>query len=103
MNRVTAYARERPLDDEAGDAAMRLGRVGLGKDQEVVGHIGQADPGLLAVENVEVAVAACGGLHAGGVGAAVRLGQAVASQLRATGLRREVLLLLLLAAPLQQR
>ena len=97
------YAGEAPLDDERRDAPMPFLRVGLGEDQEVVGHVRQGDPHLLAVEDVDVPLTAGPGAHPGHVGARARLGEAVARDFFAFGLGDEVLLLLFLGAPLQER
>ena len=53
--------------------------VVLGPDEGDVGDAAVADPHLHAVEDVEVAVGAGGGLHRTGVGAAVVLGEAEAA------------------------
>ena len=46
------------LEHERGDALVPLRAVDAGEDEEVVGEVRQADPDLLAVEAVGVAVAA---------------------------------------------
>ncbi len=82
---------------------MLRGRVGLREDQRVVGDRRVGDPVLLAVQDVDVAVAARRRLHRGDVGARGRLGQAEAGELLALRLRREPAVLLLLARVAQQR
>ena len=49
-----------PFDDERGHALVPLLAVDRGEDQEVVGEVRQADPDLLPVEAICVAVATCG-------------------------------------------
>src|SRR5436190_14870530 len=60
LHGVGAEALEAALDDEGAEAAvvalLLLFLVGPGDDQEVVGHVGQADPVLLPVQDVAVAL-----------------------------------------------
>src|ERR687888_1594955 len=51
------------LDDEGGDALVLRGRVRLREDERVVGDRGVRDPVLLAVQDVDGALAARGRLH----------------------------------------
>src|SRR5690606_39889157 len=79
----------------------RLGPgVGLGKDEKVMGHIGQADPDLFAVEDVDLTLPLRRGAHGLYVGTSVRFGEAKTANLLAARLRRPEALLLLLRPPL---
>ena len=98
-----AEAGEGSLDDEGGDALVPLRAIDAGEDEEVIGGVAQADPDLRAVEDVAIAVAARRAGQLAGVGADARLGEAERRQLLAARLRHEVLLLLLLGPPLQER
>ena len=80
--------------EEAADDTV----VVLGPDEGDVGDAAVADPHLDAVEDVEVAVGAGGGLHGAGIGAAVVLGEAEATDDLAGGHLGEVAPLLLLGA-----
>ena len=96
----------RPLDDERADARdvapLLLLAVAPGEDEEVIGHVGQRDPGLLPGQH-PVAVALHGHrLDRPHVAARPRLGQAVAADLLAARLGDEILPALLLGAPAQQ-
>ncbi len=104
VNAAGGHAREVPLDDETADTAIgRLGpRVRLGEEQEVVGHVRQADPHLLAVEDVVVAFAAGGGAERGHIGARAGLAQREGGDLLASRLGNQVPLPLGFAAPLQE-
>ena len=76
---------------EAGDAALAV--VGRAQERRVeVGVAAVGDPGLLAAGQPAVVARACArGPHRGGVGAGVRLGQAVgAEQLPADHVRQQV-------------
>ena len=79
------------------------GRVGLREDELVIRDRRVRDPVLLAVEDVGVALAACGCAHRGHVRAGARLRQAEAGELLAARLRHQVALFLLLGAVAQQR
>ncbi len=65
-------------DEEAGDAVAVVG--GARHHLVEVGVAAVGGPGLRAVEDVGVAVAARGRPHRGGVGAGVRLGEAVGAE-----------------------
>ncbi len=71
---------------------------GAGHDLVEVGVPAVGRPGLRAVEDVVVAVPPCRRPHRGGVGARVRLGEAVGAQQRAAEHLGEPALLLLLGA-----
>ncbi len=90
------------LEHERGHALVLLRPVDAGEDEEVVGEVGQGDPHLLAVEPVDVAVAAGGRRQVAGVRADARLGQAERGELLATRLRDQPALTLLLGPPLQE-
>src|SRR4051794_38128650 len=90
-------------DDEAGEAAMLLLRVGLGEDQGEVGDVAEADPHLLAADRPAVLGLGRAGALVGGVGAGVGLGQAEAAEPLAGAESRQPLLFLLLGAPLLDR
>src|SRR6185436_14355921 len=106
FQRAAREAFERALDDErahpGGVALLLLLQVGPGDHEEVVGDIRQRDPRLLAVQDVPVALLDGRRLDRARVAARARLGQAVARELVALGLRREVSLLLIVRAPGEQ-
>ena len=103
MERAGRQARHPALEQERRDAPVLLRAVDRGEHQEVVGEVGEADPDLLAVEHVAVAVAARGGREVGGVGAHAGLGQPERRQLLAPRLGHQPALPLLLGPPLEQR
>ena len=72
--------------------------IGDGHDRVPLGDAGVGDPGLGAVEHPGVAVETGAGLHRGGVGAGLALGEAVADHRLAGGDRGQHLLLHALAA-----
>ncbi len=78
-------------------------RVGLREDERVVGHGGVGDPVLLAVQDVDVALAAGRRAHGCDVRASGRLGQPEARELLPARLRDEVPLLLLVVGVAEQR
>src|SRR4051812_8269790 len=82
--------------DEAGDAAMAGVLVGLRVDGVPVGVLTVGDEALGAVDDPLIALLHRAGLHAGDVGAGVRLGQAERRELRLLTEHPEVLLLELL-------
>ena len=75
------------LEHEGADSLVRRRRVGLREDELVVGDRRVRDPVLLAVQDVDVALAARGRPHRGDVGAGARLGQPEAGELLALRLR----------------
>jgi len=91
------------LDDEGRDAPVLLRPVERGEEEEMVGHVAQADPDLGAVEDVRVALATGCRLEVGRVRPDARLGKGEGRQLLALGLRHEEAPLLVLRAPLQER
>src|SRR3989442_5859324 len=107
LDRVRAEALERALHDEGAEPAvvpaLLLLLVGPGEDDEVVGDVGEADPHLLAVEDVTVALAHRGGLDADRIAPRVGLGEPVGGDLLPPRLGGQVLLLLVVAAPAQER
>ena len=107
LDRVGAEALEAPLHDEGAEAAvvapLLLLLVGPGEDDEMVGHVGEADPDLLAVQHVPVALADRGRLDAHRVASRVGLGEAIGGYLLPPRLGGEVSLLLLVGAPAPQR
>ena len=78
-----------PLDDKRRDPVWSrfffFSWSRPGEDEEVVGHVGERDPHLLAVQNVVVALAHRGRLDPDRVGAGVRLGQPKGAELLALG------------------
>ena len=98
---------EAALDDEGADpggvALLLLVQVRPGKDEEVVGDVGQRDPHLLAGDEIAIPLLDRDGLNAADVAAGGRFGQAVGRDLLALRLRHEVALLLVLGAPGQER
>ena len=91
------------LEEERRDPLVLRRRIGLRKDERVVGDRCVRDPVLRAVEDIDVALAPGGPLHGGDVGARGRLGQPEAGQLLAARLRREPALLLLLGPVAEER
>ena len=75
-----------------------LVRVGAGHHREQVGLVGVGDVALGPVQHVDVAIAPGPGLHRGGVGARVRLGEGEGSDDLAGGDAGEVAGLLLVVA-----
>ena len=76
------------FDEEAADAPLLLGDGGVfdfGPDDGDVGDAAGGDPHLFSVEDVVVAVFACAGSHASGVGAEVGFGEAEAAEFFAGG------------------
>ena len=69
----------------------------------MIGDVGERDPALLAVQDVDAALLDRGRLNRPRIAAGAGFGQAVARDLLALRLRHEVLLLLRLGAPRQQR
>ncbi len=69
------------FDHKSADALVCRPRIGitLGKPQEMMGLGGQADPHLLAVNDVIIAIAPGRRAHAGHVGPGARFGKAEAS------------------------
>src|SRR3954469_13831612 len=90
-------------DDEAGEPAVLLLRVGLGEDQGKVRDVAEADPHLLAADRPAVLGLGRAGPEVGGVGAGVGLGQPEAAEALAGAGPRQPLLFLLLASPLLDR
>ena len=83
-------------DQERGDAAaVACLAAGAGHDHVVLGLVDAGVPGLLAVDRPLVAVALGVGLHVGGVGAVVGLGDAEGEPLGALEHPLDPLLLLL--------
>ena len=91
------------LEQKGRDPAPATGAIDRGKDQEVVGDVGEADPDLAAVQDVAAVDAPGGGLEVRGVGSDVGLGQAERRELLAARLRHEPAPALLLRPPLQDR
>ena len=92
------------VDEQVGQPAVLLG-LGVGTDDEdaPVGDVRPARPHLLAVDDPLVAVEDGPGLRPGKVGAAAGLGEALAPDLLAGQQRSQVALLLLVAAPRDDR
>jgi hypothetical protein len=93
-------ARRGGRHQEAGDALLAGGLVGDGEDDGDIGVLAGGDVVLDAVEHEMVAVTVGAGGDGGGVGAGVRLGQAEAAELLATGQRLEPFFLLGIGAVL---
>ena len=102
VERAGREALHAPLQHEGGDAPVALRAVDRGEDEEVVGDVGEADPDLLAVEHVGVAVAASGRGEVAGVRADARLREAERGELLALRLGHEPALLLLVRPPLHE-
>src|SRR6266540_2833025 len=102
VQRRRGEAAEPPLDDEGRDGPMTLRPVQRGEDEEVVGDVRQADPDLLAVEDVAVAAPSGRRLECAGVRAHPGLGEPERGELFAPRLGHEVALALVLAPPLEE-
>jgi hypothetical protein len=107
LQRPAREALESALDDEGADARgillLLLLEVAPAEHQEVIGDVGQRDPHLLAGQMVPVPLLDRRRLHAAHVAAGGRLGEAVGRDLPALRLRHQVLLLLRLSTPGEQR
>ena len=105
--RAAGEALEGSLDDEGADARRialpLLVEVRPCEDQEVIRHVGERDPHLLARDHVAIAAADSHRLDAPRIAAGRGLGQPVGGDLPALGLRHEIPLLLILGPPRQQR
>ena len=86
-----------------GSRCLLLVDIGPGKDEEVVGDVGERDPALLAGQDVAAALPDRRRLDGARVAARRRFGEAVAGDSAALRLRHEIPLLLILGAPRQQR
>ena len=91
------------LQEECGDAAPTLRPIGRGEDQEVIGDVGEADPQLLPVQPIGLAVAAGRRREVRGIRADAGLGEPERRDLVATRLRDQPALLLLGGGPLKER
>src|SRR5215470_17609001 len=98
---------EPALDDKRADAGrialLFLFGIGPREHQEVVGDVGERNPGLFAVEDVPIAFLHGRRLDRARVAAGAGFGQAVPGQLVAFRLRDEIAPLLVVAAPREQR
>src|SRR5207237_8918412 len=102
LQRATRRALEAALDDEGADA-VRIARllflgIAPGEDQEVVRHIRERNPHLLAREHVPIALFDGDRLDTARVAAGRRLGEAVGRNLLSLRLRQKIPLLLILGA-----
>ena len=87
------------VDQDEGDAELLLGGgIGAAQAEDPVGVLRQRGPGLLAVDDVVVALAHGRGLEAGEVGAGAGLGEALAPPVVERRHARQEPLLLLLGA-----
>src|SRR5215469_6422331 len=92
------------VDNEHADpAVLRLARIGPGQHRSVVAVLSPRRPHLLSAENPLIAVPDSSGLQAGNVGSGARLGEQLAPDLLAPQHRRQISLLLLLRAHLENR
>jgi len=91
-----------PLEHEGRDALVLLRPIDRCEDEEVVGQVGEADPDLLAIEPVGIAVSPSRRRQVARVRAHPGLGEAECRQLLALRLRHEPALSLLLCPPLQE-
>jgi hypothetical protein len=90
------------FEHERRHAPVAFRAIDRGKEQEVVGEIGDGDPDLLAVEPVDLAVTARRGREVGSVGPHTGFGQRERRQLVATGLWNQPALALFLRPPLEE-
>ena len=102
MERAGRQSGHAALQEECRDAAVALRAIQRREDEEVVGDVGQADPDLLAVEDVAAFDAAGACLQVAGIGPHPGLRQRERRQLLAARLRHQPALALLLGAPLQE-
>src|SRR6266700_3767021 len=87
------------VDQDEGDAGLLLRRrIGAAEAEDHVGVLRQRCPGLLAVDDIFVALALGLGLERGEVGAGAGLGEALAPPVVDVGDARQILLLLRLVA-----
>ena len=98
---------KRALDDERAQAGRillpLLVRIAPRNHEKRVGHVGQRDPHLLAVQHIAIAALLRRRLDAARVASRRRLGEAVGGDQRALRLRNEILLFLRFGSPRQQR
>src|SRR5262249_33186792 len=80
-------------------AHLLLFEIGPGKDQEMIGDVGQRDPGLLAVQDVPIAFLNRRRLNRTNVASGAWLRETVTGNLVSLRLRYQVLLFLRLASP----
>ena len=90
------------VDQKGADAAMALGRVGHGHQDDRIGVVAIGDPVLDPVDHIFVALAHGGGLLRGGIRTGTWLGERERAQGLARGERDQQLALLLLGAELLQ-
>ena len=103
MDRLRLEARLVGIDEEAGETAVGLRRIGLGEDQRHLGVVAHRDPHLRPVDDPAGVGLARAGALVGGVGAGVRLGEAEAPEPLPGAQLRQVVVLLLLGSPAQDR
>src|SRR5208282_6287615 len=96
-----AKARSRWLDEKRSDAARAGLRVGLREHNVDAGEAAVRHPALCAVQNVRIAIADGARLDSGGVGTGLRLGEAEGAENFTAREPQQVLLLLRVAAVLQ--
>ena len=89
------------VDQEGGDAAVLLLRVGHGEQHQVIRHRSAGDPGFAPIDHVVIAVAHRPAAHRARIRAGHGLGQRVGADGLAAGYRGQVLLLLRLGAVLE--
>src|SRR5690606_39339146 len=90
---AAAEAVARGVDQERGDAARALVRIGHGEQHDVLRHRARGDPALLAVDHVAAVVApGRAAAHAGRVATGLRIGQREGTCLGAPGHRALVFL-----------
>src|SRR5579885_1048129 len=93
-------ARRIRLDEEGADALVSRRRVARGKDDSEICHIAIGDPDFLAIQHIRIILFARSGAEAGGVGACLRLRQAIATDSLTARQLRQIAATLLLAAPI---
>src|SRR5205085_6890427 len=87
------------VDQDEGNAGLLLRRgIGAAEAKDHIGVLRKRGPGLLAVDDVLVALALGLGLERGEIGAGARLGKALAPPVVDIGDARQVMLLLLFIA-----
>src|SRR5207237_199471 len=86
VKRSRRQPRHAPLQQERRDAAVALRTVDRGEDEEVVRDVGEADPLLLAVQDVGIAIAPGSRVEIAGIRPDARLRQPERRELLTPGL-----------------
>src|SRR5579871_3234353 len=81
------------VDEDEGDAFLRFAGAGIGpaKHEDPVGEVAKGGPGLLAVDEVKIALALSPRLKRGKIGSGAGLGIALAPEIRAVENARQII------------